>query len=80
MDRAQYYALMRNVRHCMAPYGALFGMRAGRKVIEIIPRIGWDKGSCLGWVRQKLNMGRNVCILLATIRRMNRCSLQMPVS
>jgi trehalose 6-phosphate phosphatase len=64
VDRSERYALMRNVRHCMAPYGTLFGMRAGRKVIEIIPRLGWDKGSCLGWVRHKLNMERDGCICI----------------
>lgn len=64
VDWSEHYALMRTVRHCMGQYSALFGMRAGRKVIEIIPRIGWDKGSCLGWVRHKLNMEGDGCICI----------------
>lgn len=64
VDWSHHYTLMRNVRHCMAPYGGLFGMRAGRKVIEIVPRIGWDKGCCLGWIRHKLNLEQDgsICI------------------
>lgn len=62
--RAEHYALMRAVRHCMVPYSALFGMHAGQKVIEIIPRVGWNKGACLAWIRHRLNMEDHGCICI----------------
>lgn len=62
--RAEHYTLMRAVRHCMAPYSELLRMHAGQKAIEIIPRVDWNKGSCLAWIRHKLNMEGHGCICI----------------
>src|SRR5579864_1408843 len=57
-------AVIRAVRQSMASYDGLFGLRAGREAIEIHPRVAWDKGTCLKWIKQKLNMedSASICI------------------
>lgn len=62
--KAERYALIRAVRKCVFADNRLFGLRAGREAIEIHPRVTWDKGSCLRWIKTKLNMQSNpsICI------------------
>jgi len=40
------------VRKCMASFGLTFGMRAGKKAVEVYPRCEWNKGEALAWIRQ----------------------------
>lgn len=64
VDRIDHYTLIRAVRQCMASYDGLFGMRTGREAIEIHPRVAWDKGTCLRWIKKRLSMesSTSICI------------------
>jgi trehalose-phosphatase len=64
VDRDARYALIRTVRQCMASYDGLFGMRAGREAIEIHPRVAWDKGTCVRWIKQRLRMEGSFCVCI----------------
>jgi trehalose-phosphatase len=52
------------VRALMGKYGSAFGLRAGRKALEIRPRVGWDKGSAVAWIREQLNLVDPVYVCL----------------
>ena len=64
VDKIDHYALIRAARQCMASYDGLFGMRTGHEAIEIHPRVAWDKGTCLRWIKQRLKMesSASICI------------------
>jgi trehalose 6-phosphate phosphatase len=50
------------VRSHMQRFDALFGVRRGRKAIEIFPRVRWDKGSALRYIRQEFGLEQSLCI------------------
>jgi trehalose 6-phosphate phosphatase len=52
------------LRAHMQRFDALFGVRMGRKAIEIFPRVGWDKGTALGYIRQELGLENAGCICI----------------
>lgn len=54
--------LTRAVRRFVGVYGREFGLRAGKRALEIYPRVGWDKGSAVNWVRSQLGPGVVLCI------------------
>ena len=56
VNKSDHHAVVRAVRHGMAAFDGLFGMRTGLEAIEIHPRVAWDKGQCLRWIKQRLNM------------------------
>ena len=64
VNKIDQRAVIRAVRQSMASYDGLFGLRAGREAIEIHPRVAWDKGTCLKWIKQRLNMEdcASICI------------------
>jgi trehalose 6-phosphate phosphatase len=64
VNKAAQHAVIRALRQCMVSYDGLFGLRAGREAIEIHPRVAWDKGTCLRWIKQRLNMesSASICI------------------
>jgi trehalose 6-phosphate phosphatase len=64
VDKVDHHALIRAVRQCMASYDGLFGMRTGREAIEIHPRVAWDKGTCLRWIKQRLNIESSATICI----------------
>jgi trehalose-phosphatase len=64
VDLIDHHALIRAVRQCMAAYDGLFGMRAGRAAIEIHPRVKWNKGTCVRWIKQRLMMEDSVCVCI----------------
>jgi trehalose 6-phosphate phosphatase len=66
-DEAQR-ELVRAVRQSMGRFGRVFGMRAGKRTVEIHPRIGWDKGSALSWIRNELGMREASCLCLGDDR------------
>jgi trehalose 6-phosphate phosphatase len=49
-------ALVVAVRKAMARFGLTFGMRAGKKAVEVYPRCDWNKGEALVWIRSALRM------------------------
>jgi trehalose 6-phosphate phosphatase len=57
-------AILPAVRREMGRFGLTFGMRAGKKAIEIYPRIGWQKGSALCWIRERLGLEGEPCLVL----------------
>jgi len=43
------------VRSAVARHNGLFRISGGRKVLEIVPRTGWNKGSAARWINSHLN-------------------------
>jgi trehalose 6-phosphate phosphatase len=64
VDRIQHYSLIRAVRQALAAYDGLFGMRTARDAMEIHPRVAWDKGTCLSWIKRRLSLENSDCICI----------------
>jgi trehalose 6-phosphate phosphatase len=64
VERIDHYALIRSVRQSLASYDGLFGMRAGREAVEIHPRVAWDRGACLRWMKHRLSLENCDCICI----------------
>ena len=60
--------LLRGVRSCMGLYGTTFGLRCGKKALEIHPRVNWGKGAAVNWVRDKLELSKAGCICIGDDR------------
>jgi trehalose 6-phosphate phosphatase len=43
------------VQTAVARHGALFRVNTGRKVLEIVPRTGWNKGAAARWINRHLS-------------------------
>lgn len=50
------------VREAVAPFAALFHVSSGKKVFDIVPRIGWHKGSAVRWINDRLGNRDALCI------------------
>jgi len=61
-------AVVLAVRASMSSYGRTFGLRAGKKALEIHPRVGWNKGAAVNWVRKKLGLESAFCICIGDDR------------
>jgi trehalose-phosphatase len=66
VDGQQHRGLVHEVRHCLAKYGSHLGVRIGQGAIEIHPRVEWDKGSCLAWIKQEKGLEMNPCICIGS--------------
>jgi len=64
VERIDHYSLIRAVRQSLALYDGLFGMRTARDAVEIHPRVAWDKGTCLKWIKHRLSMENSDCICI----------------
>jgi trehalose 6-phosphate phosphatase len=64
VDPSAQHRLVLEVRALMGKYGSAFGLRAGRRALEIRPRVGWDKGSAVAWIREQLNLVDPVYVCL----------------
>jgi trehalose 6-phosphate phosphatase len=64
VNRIDHYSLIRAVRQSLASYDGLFGMRTARDAMEIHPRVAWDKGTCLNWIKRRLSMENSDCICI----------------
>lgn len=67
VDPRCHYALRFATRKRLACFGDKFRYRAGKKALEICPRIDWDKGSALNHIRERLGPF-DVCICLGDDR------------
>jgi trehalose 6-phosphate phosphatase len=47
-------SLLLAVRRAAARFGARFALRAGSKALEIRPKVSWEKGSALNFIREQL--------------------------
>jgi len=56
--------LRRMVRRALANNGTQFGVRSGKRVLEVHPRLGWNKGSAVNWVRRQLEIRDYPCICI----------------
>jgi trehalose 6-phosphate phosphatase len=52
------------IRAHMQRFDAAFGVRGGRKAIEIYPRAGWGKGDAVQYIREQLRLGNALCICI----------------
>jgi len=58
----QQRSLVLAVGQCAAASGRDFGLRAGKKVLEIHPRVGWSKGQAVNWLRRASGISACLCI------------------
>lgn len=56
------------VQEIVADSDSLFKLNPGNMVWDIVPRIGWDKGSAAAWIRQRLNGGSGPVIYIGDDR------------
>jgi trehalose 6-phosphate phosphatase len=74
----------RAVRRCMAVEGTAFGLRAGKRALEIHPRIDWDKGAAVNWVCERLGLDHERCVCIGDDRTdesmFRRCSRAVTVA
>lgn len=42
------------IRKTLAPFGASLAMRAGKKALEIRPRLDWSKADVVEWIRDRI--------------------------
>jgi trehalose-phosphatase len=54
----QWPAVIASVRSHMLGSEDMFGLRSGRAALEIYPRLGWDKGSAVKYIRRMLGLER----------------------
>ena len=52
------------VRAHMQRFDSVFGMRSGRKAIEIYPRVAWGKGQAVQYIREQLAINDALCICI----------------
>lgn len=52
------------VYEAVAPYGALFRVNPGRRVLEIVPRTDWHKGAAVRWINGHLDETPDLTIYL----------------
>jgi trehalose-phosphatase len=52
------------VRAHMLRFEPMFGVRGGRKSIEIYPSVGWGKGDAVQYIREQLGLESALCICL----------------
>jgi trehalose-phosphatase len=64
VNRIEHYSLIRAVRQALASYDGLFGMRTARDAMEIHPRVAWNKGTCLSWIKRRLSLKNSDCICI----------------
>ena len=52
------------IRAHMQRFERLFAVRMGRQAVEIFPRLRWDKGAALRYIRQELGLQDSVCVCI----------------
>jgi trehalose-phosphatase len=63
-DKSDYPAIEAAVRAAVARAGNLFRLNPGRKVLEIMPRTGWHKGTAVRWINNRLGAEERSSIYL----------------
>ena len=62
------HAVVLAVRAAMSPFGSRFGLRAGKKALEMHPRVEWNKGTALVYIRERLQPPPSGCICIGDDR------------
>jgi len=57
-------AIRATVRDIVSHTSGLFRVNTGRKVLEIVPQTGWDKGAAAQWINRQLNSAPGLSIYL----------------
>lgn len=52
VDPRQHRAIRYEARQLMRRFGARFSLRAGNQALELRPKLAWDKGSALNYIRE----------------------------
>lgn len=53
VDPREQHQVVLAIRKSVSPYGGSLGMRSGNKCMEIHPRVHWDRGSALNYIKVK---------------------------
>ncbi len=67
VDRHAHNALLFASRRCLSPFCGDFALRAGKLALEVRPKVGWDKGSAVRYIRERLG-GFDACVCLGDDR------------
>ncbi len=68
VDPKHHHELVPAIRRAMSHFGCLFGMRSGKKAMEIHPRINWNKGAAMKFLREHAGMQDATCIAIGDDR------------
>lgn len=52
VDRRYHRCLLKTARHSLARFGNRFALRAGNRALEVRPRVAWEKGDALRYIRE----------------------------
>lgn len=63
VDVCEHHLVRRAVRRCVVGRYPCTGLRAGRRALELYPKIGWDKGAALNYIKDHSGPF-DVCICL----------------
>ncbi len=61
---ARLNRVRRMVRAALAPLAGHFGIRVGKKVYEICPESGWNKGNAVRWIRSQIGYSNTLEIYI----------------
>jgi trehalose 6-phosphate phosphatase len=64
----EQHAVVLAVRARMRSYGLTFGLRAGKRALEVHPRVSWNKGAAVNWVREQLGLQDACCVCIGDDR------------
>ncbi len=53
VDQRRHNSLLFAARHSLGTFGSQLALRAGNRALEIRPKVQWDKGSALQYIREK---------------------------
>jgi trehalose-phosphatase len=62
------HAVALAVRAFVTSYRVPFSLRAGKKALEIHPRVAWHKGAAVNWVREQLGLVEAACLCIGDDR------------
>lgn len=68
VDPQHHRELVPVIRRALAPFGCRFGMRSGRMAMEIHPRVDWNKGAAVKFLREHVGMGEAACLTIGDDR------------
>lgn len=54
VEERHHYCLISAARRCLAAFGPTLAFRVGKRALDVRPRVGWDKGSALTYIRKHL--------------------------
>lgn len=67
VDQRQHHSLLFTARRVLGAFGPKLALRVGSRALEVGPRVPWNKGTAVGYIREKLGPF-DACICLGDDR------------